>query len=107
MILSVKEARRLHLGLDARLVGAAPSLFGPAGLLLVILSNDRRLATLTIRQATVVAGIIALGLEFAQVLPWVSRIYRFDWLDVAATLLSLAAAALGGAALRRGYGLHR
>jgi hypothetical protein len=105
LILPAKEARRFNLGIDPLVIGVAPSLFGPAGLLLVILSSERRFARLTITRATVLAGTVALGLEFAQVLPLVRRIYRFDWLDVAATLFSLCAGVLLSAALRRWYGM--
>lgn len=107
LILPAKGARYLHVGLDPMLVGIAPSLLGPAGLLLVILSNEGRFAGLTIRQATLMAGTIAIGLECAQILPWVRRIYRFDWLDVAATLLSLVAGALASVSLRHVYGVGR
>jgi hypothetical protein len=49
------------------------------------------------------AGTVALGLELAQVLPLVRRIYTFDWLDVAATLFSIVAGAMISAGLRRRY----
>lgn len=101
LILPVKEARRFDLGIDPTLVGMAPSLFGPAGLLFVILSNEGRFKDLTLTQATAIAGAIALALEFAQLLPLVRRIYTFDWLDVLATLLSLAVAVLVSVVLRR------
>jgi hypothetical protein len=105
LILPAKEARRFDLGVDPLVIGVAPSLLGPAGLLLVILSSERRLARLTITRATLLAGFVALGLEFAQLLPLARRLYRFDWLDVAATMSSLCAGALVGAALRRWYGI--
>lgn len=103
LILPVKEARRLDLGIDPVVFGIAPSLIGPAGLLLVILSSERRFARLTIARATRLAGTVALGLEFAQILPFVRRIYTFDWRDVAATLPGLCAGALVALGLRRWY----
>jgi hypothetical protein len=104
LILPAKEVRRLDLAIDPTVIGIAPSLLGPAGLVLVILSSERRFARLTIVRATLMSGTIALGLEFAQVLPLVRGIYTFDWLDVAATLFSLSAGVLVGAGLRRWYG---
>ena len=103
LILPVKEARRFDLGIDPMVIGFAPSLLGPAGLLLVLLSSERRFARLTIGEAALMAGTVALGLEFAQVLPLVRRIYTFDWLDVAATLFSIVAGAMISAGLRRRY----
>ena len=107
LIVPVKAARRFHLGISPTAIGIAPSLLGPAGLLFVILSSEHRLARLTLTQATLIAGAIALGLEFAQLLPrpgLLARVrYTFDWLDVMATLFSLSAAALVSAFLRRRY----
>ncbi len=103
LILPAKVARHFDVGINPAIIGPAPSLLGPAGLLLVILSSEHRLAHLTLTRATVLAGTIALGFEFVQTLPLVRRIYRFDWLDVVATLFSLGAGALVSAALRRWY----
>lgn len=103
LILPVKEARRFDLGIDPMVIGFAPSLLGPAGLLLVLLSSERRFARLTIGEAALMAGTVALALELAQVLPFVRRIYTFDWVDVAATLFSIVAGAMIGAGLRRRY----
>jgi hypothetical protein len=107
LILPVKVARRFDMGISPEIIGVAPNLLGPAGLMLVILSNERRFARLTTIQAGLMAGIIALGLEFAQILPGVRRIYRFDWLDVAATLCSLCAGALISVGLRVRYRAFR
>jgi hypothetical protein len=103
LILPAKGARRFDLGIDPMVVGIAPSLLGPAGLLLVILASERRFARLTIGEAALLAGTVALGLEFVQVLPFVRRLYTFDWLDVAATLLSIGAGVVLSAGLRRRY----
>jgi hypothetical protein len=107
MIFPAKVARHFDPGIDPTFIGVAPSLLGPAGLLLVILSSKGRFAHLTLAPAAAVAGTIALGLEFAQILPLVRRIYTFDWLDVAATLIGLSAAAVLSSILRRGYRVTR
>lgn len=100
LIVPVKLARHVDLSLHPAVTGLAPSFLGPVGLLLVILSSERRFPRVTVAQATLAAGAIALGLEFAQALPLVRRFYTFDWLDVAVTLAALAAGAVLGAVLR-------
>lgn len=107
MIFPAKVARRFDPGIDPTLIGVAPSLLGPAGLLLVVLSSKSRFAHLTLAPAAAMAGTIALGLEFAQMLPLVRRIYTFDWLDVAATLIGVSAGVAISAILRRGYRVTR
>ena len=78
---------------DTLLVGIAPSLLGPAGLFFLILSSSGRLSRLTLVQVTVLVAVIALGLEFAQLLPRpgiLSKVhYTFDWFDIFASLLSV------------------
>lgn len=103
LILPAKEARRLDLGIDPVVFGIAPSFIGSAGLVLVILSSERRSPCLTIARGTLRAGTVALALELAQILPFVRRIYTFDWFDVAATLCGLGAGALVAASMRRWY----
>ena len=76
-------------------VGIAPNALGPAGLLFVILSSSRpRLARLTLFQTTLLVGAIAVGVEFIQLVPRpgiLAKIhYTFDWLDIAATLISVS-----------------
>ena len=77
------------------LVGVAPSLLGPAGLLFLILSSSGRLSHLTLVQVTFLVTAIALGLEFAQLLPRPGILanvrYTFDWLDIIASVVSLGA----------------
>ena len=101
LILPAKLARHFDPGLPAAVVDAAPSLLGPAGLLLVLLSNEGRLARLTLPRTMLLTAAIALAVECAQLLPAVRPLYRFDWLDVAATLAGTAAAAAFAAGLRR------
>jgi glycopeptide antibiotics resistance protein len=107
MILPAKMARRIDPGIDPTLIGVAPSLLGPAGLLLVILSSKSRFAHLALAPAAAMAGTVALGLEFAQMLPLVRKIYTFDWLDVAATLIGVLAGAAISSFLRRAYHVTR
>ena len=77
------------------LVGIAPSLLGPAGLLFLILSSSGRLSRLQLLHVALLVAAIAGGLEFAQLLPrpgilaWLA--YTFDWVDVAASMLSITA----------------
>ncbi|MBI5471442.1 MAG: hypothetical protein HY961_03765, partial [Ignavibacteriae bacterium] len=71
------------------------SLFGPAGLLFLLLSSSGRISRLTLLQLTLIVGGISFGLEFVQLLPRPGILayvkYAFDWLDVAATFLSICA----------------
>ena len=75
-------------------VGVAPSILGPPGLLFLLLSSTGRLSRLTLLQTTLLTGAIAMGLEFVQLLPrpgiLASVRYTFDYLDIIASLLSLA-----------------
>ena len=74
-------------------VGIAPSLLGPAGLFFLTLSSSGRLSHLTLLQVAVLVAVIALGLEFAQLLPRpgiVAKVhYTFDWLDILASVFSI------------------
>lgn len=75
------------------LIGVAPSLLGPAGLLFLVLSSSGRWGRLTVVQTTILVAAISFGLEFAQLLPRPGILanvkYSFDWLDVGATFLSI------------------
>ncbi len=101
LILPVKLSRHVEWGVSSTLTDVAPSLLGAAELLLVLVSNEGRLARITIGQAWLVTAATALAVEFAQLVPNARLLYRFDWLDVAATLVGVAAGALLAAALRR------
>ena len=80
------------------IVGIAPSLLGPAGLLFLILSSKSKYLNLSIFQSSIVVFLIALGLEFAQLLPRPGFLkyihYTFDWLDIGASLISIIIAYL-------------
>ena len=95
LIVPVKAIRWVNLSIAVgTVIDIAPSILGPAGLLFLILSSSSpRLAHLTLLQTTLLTGIIAIGLEFIQLIPRpgiLARVhYTFDWLDIAATLLSV------------------
>ena len=96
LIIPVKAIRWVNLSATANIfIGIAPSILGPAGLLFLILSSSSsRLTRLTLLQTTLLVGAIAIGLEFIQLIPRpgiLARVhYTFDWLDIAATLLSVS-----------------
>lgn len=78
---------------NTTIIGVAPSILGPGGLLFLLLSSSGRLSRLTLLQVTLIVGAISFGLEFAQLLPRPGILakvkYAFDWLDVAATFVSI------------------
>lgn len=95
LIIPVKLFRWIdQAGMGEAIIGVAPSLLGPSGLLFLLLSSSGRLSRLTLSQMAVIVCLTSLGLEFAQLLPRpgiLGRVrYTFDWLDVAATLVSVA-----------------
>jgi uncharacterized membrane protein len=75
------------------LIGIAPSLLGPIGLLFFILSSSGKLSRLTLIQVTLLVTFIALGLEFVQLIPRPGILakvhYTFDWFDILASLTSV------------------
>ena len=94
LIIPVKAMRWMDETLALKiLTDIAPSVLGPAGLLFLMLSTSGRLARLSLLQTTLLVGVIALGFEFAQLLPrpgiLAKLYYTFDWLDVIASLLSI------------------
>jgi hypothetical protein len=102
LIIPLKALRWTDQLTTSTIVGIAPSILGPAGLMFLILSSSNpRLQRLTVLQTALLVGVLALGLEFIQLVPRPGILakvhYTFDWLDVAATLLSLLA----------GYGIAR
>lgn len=75
------------------IIDIAPSALGPAGLLFLLWSSNGRWSRWGLSRLTLAVGAIALGLEFAQLLPRPGLLaavhYTFDPLDVAASLASL------------------
>jgi hypothetical protein len=92
-IIPIKVVRWAGGGVSSYIIGIAPSLLGPAGLLFLLLSGKGRLSKLALWQLTLIVATIALGLEFAQLIPRPGILaairYRFDWLDVGASLASV------------------
>jgi hypothetical protein len=94
LIIPIKAIRWVHLNWATTLmVGIAPSVLGPAGLLFLILSSSGRLSRLALVHITLLVATIAFGLEFAQLIPRpgiLARVhYTFDWLDVVASGFSV------------------
>jgi uncharacterized membrane protein len=77
-------------------IGVAPSLLGPAGLLFLLLSSSGRLSKLSLTQQTVLVGTLAVVLEILQLCPRPGLLryvhYTFDYFDLIASVLSVAAA---------------
>jgi len=97
LIIPIKIARFAdETAVATKLISIAPSLLGPAGLYFLILSGSRRLSRLTMNRAAALAAVIALTLEFLQLLPRPGILakvhYTFDWLDIIASLLSICVA---------------
>jgi hypothetical protein len=98
LIIPVKIIRwKDHSLITLTIVDFAPSALGPAGLLFLILSSSSpRLTRLTILQKTILVGVIAVGLEFIQLIPLsgiLARVhYTFDWYDVIASVFSVSVA---------------
>ena len=95
LIIPVKVIRFADTGATyTMLVGIAPSLLGPAGLLFIILSSSGKLARLTLLEIAMLVAVVALGLEFAQVLPRPGILakvhYTFDWFDIIASVVSIS-----------------
>ncbi len=94
LIIPVKAIRFADVGaMRTMLVGIAPSLLGPAGLLFIILSGSGKLTRLTLFKAAICVAVVALGLEFAQLLPRPGILakvhYTFDRLDIIASTVSI------------------
>ena len=90
------------------LVGVAPSLLGPSGLLFLLPSSRGKLSQLTVTQLGILIGAVSVGLELAQLLPRPSILervhYTFDVLDLVATVVSVSIAALVAGVVLRGGG---
>jgi len=86
-------------------IDVAPSILGPSGLLFLLLSSTGRLSRLGLLQVTLLVAVLSIGLEFAQLIPRPGILahisYAFDYFDLAATVLSLAAAYVISLAIAR------
>ncbi len=99
LIIPIKVFRFFEISyLSQLIIGIAPSLLGPAGLLFLILSSKSKHLNLSIIQSSILVSLIAIGLEFAQLLPRPEFLkyihYTFDWLDIISSLTSVIIAYL-------------
>ena len=99
LIILIKVFRFFEISyLSQLIIGIAPSLLGPAGLLFLILSSKSKHLNLSIIQSSILVSLIAIGLEFAQLLPRPGFLkyihYTFDWLDLISSLISVIVAYL-------------
>ena len=70
LIIPIKIFRFFEISyLSQLIIGITPSLLGPAGLLFLILSSKSKHLNLSIIQSVILVLLIAIGLEFAQLLP--------------------------------------
>lgn len=95
-ILPIKLLRALHSGGSDAVIGVAPSILGPAGLLFLLLSSTGRVARLSIGQVALLVVATSLTLELVQLLPRpgvLARIhYTFDPIDLFASVISVGVA---------------
>ena len=96
LIIPIKLLRHFVGANMTLVIGVAPSILGPPGLLFLLLSSSGRRLRLTPVRATLIAGAVAVGLELLQLLPrpgiLAGVLYTFDYVDLAASLLSLLVA---------------
>ena len=94
LIIPVKTIRFLDKDMaNTFLIGIAPSFLGPIGLFFFILSSYGKLTRWTLLQVTLLVAVIAVGLEYIQLIPRrgiLARVhYTFDWFDILASLTSV------------------
>lgn len=94
-IVAIKLARLMAHPATSLVLGIAPSLLGPAGLLFLLLSSTGRLSRLSLPQLTALVAAASLALELIQLLPRPGILahvhYAFDYWDLGATVFSVAA----------------
>lgn len=92
-IIPIKLVRFIDSDIINTINNNGASSLGSAGLLFMILGSKGRLSALTLSQATIFTIIIALSLEFLQLIFRFGVIslslYRFDILDIVATLFGI------------------
>ncbi len=94
LIIPIKVVRVTNLSEFVEfIIGIAPSILGPAGLLFLLQSGTGKFSKLSLNQITALVAVISFALEFAQLLPRSGILanvkYTFDWYDVCATVLSV------------------
>ncbi len=96
LIIPIKLLRLSPEAAAATSIGIAPSVLGPPGLFFLLLSSKSERTRLTPLQSALITAAIAAGLELLQLVPRpgiLARLsYTFDWMDLAASLLSLGGA---------------
>ena len=97
LIIPIKLFRFGQMGdTTGLIIGIAPSILGPAGLLFLILSSSGKWLNRSLLQSTFLVAFTALSLEFIQLLPRPGFLkhlhYTFDWLDVLSSIISLSVA---------------
>ncbi|MBI2838216.1 MAG: hypothetical protein HYX75_07885 [Acidobacteria bacterium] len=94
-IVAIKLVRLLGHPATSLVIGIAPSVLGPAGLLFLLLSSTGRLSRLTLLQMTVLVAALSVALERIQLLPRPPILarghYTFDFWDIGGTVLSVVA----------------
>lgn len=95
-ILPVKLLRLADNGVSSPVIGVAPSILGPAGLLFILLSSTGRISRLSLGQVTLLVAATSLTMELVQLLPRpgvLARVhYTFDPVDLLASVISTAMA---------------
>ena len=93
LIIPIKLFRFTNFDITNTINNNGASFLGSAGLLFMILGSKNRLSALTLSQATIITIIIALSLEFLQLVFQFGVIslplFRFDILDIVATLFGI------------------
>ena len=100
LIIPIKALRWTQLSAaHSVFVDVAPSLLSPAGFMFLILGSSGRLSRLTLPRLAAGMAVLALSVEFLQLLPRPGILgivrYTFDWLDVIAIVLGVAAGYCG------------
>ena len=93
LIIPIKLFRFINIDITNTISNNGASFLGSAGLLFMILGSKSRLSALTLTQATIITIIIALSLEFLQLIFQFGVIslplFRFDILDIVAALFGI------------------
>lgn len=93
-ILPIKLLRLVPHGESGAVVGVAPSILGPAGLLFLLLSSTGRISRLSLGQVTLLVAATSVMLELVQLLPRPGVLarahYTFDPVDLVASVISTA-----------------
>ena len=95
-ILPIKLVRFLGVTSSGPLIGIAPSVLGPAGLYFLLLASHGRLSRLGPKRLALLVGAVSVTLECGQLIPrpgiLARALYTFDFYDLGASILSVAAA---------------